>query len=419
MGYQLFTYCGRYVKRSFTLPPAHVLDINANDNPEPLIAPNKCLTNPLKLQPGQNKGKGLDMGKGSVPLTPDTDSVTSDDTDDSDSDSEEEDLLDAEIRRLAETGGDVSSDEDYRSELRSTEEAYRKSFFSLRSKNHGSNAMAQPKTTEAQPLLREPAVDGQESTVGSTSPTDTGIPSLPAKPTTSGQKPPANSPSQPKTGFQSLPKKPAVASQEFTINFTWPSGTRTLSLPKKPVIGDRKSTTSSLSQPGIAAADKVADRGNCIRREMDTGIRPANTQPMPTPAVQTERSSANSSSPVAKGAVVSFELSQYAYGPVTWTRANPKDACIQLFYSEDKKSLLSKDGPAGRLKVDPELFSGFIRHYEDERNANGIVTLLRKDATGPIMRLVFDRGEGSSVALGKKQARWFIGWLREHGIKPV
>ena len=71
--------------------------------------------------------------------------------------------------------------------------------------------------------------------------------------------------------------------------------------------------------------------------------------------------------------------------------------------------------------MDTERFANFVTHHDEETNGNGIVSLVYKDdgAGRPPLRLVFDRGEGSGAELGKRQARRFIVWLREHGIKPA
>lgn len=54
---------------------------------------------------------------------------------------------------------------------------------------------------------------------------------------------------------------------------------------------------------------------------------------------------------------------------------------------------------------------------EEEKNHNGIITLFHKDTARSPIKLGFDRGEGSSVDLGKKQAWAFTHWLRGCGMR--
>ncbi len=115
---------------------------------------------------------------------------------------------------------------------------------------------------------------------------------------------------------------------------------------------------------------------------------------------------------------IQFELSRYTSGTIEWTRSNPEETCIQLFYSTDMRSVLSKGDPIG-VRIDTTALSNFVRESDEEENGNGIVKLIYKDPAVSPAKLVFDRSEGSEVDMGKKQARHFISWLRRCDVRPV
>lgn len=110
-----------------------------------------------------------------------------------------------------------------------------------------------------------------------------------------------------------------------------------------------------------------------------------------------------------------FEVSQCTDGTIGW-KSGPGGSTMQLFYSTDMKSVVSKGGPID-IKIDTAELSGFEREVEEEKNGNGIITLAYKNTTRSSIKLVFDRGEGSRIDLGKKQAITFTLWLRGCGVR--
>jgi hypothetical protein len=115
---------------------------------------------------------------------------------------------------------------------------------------------------------------------------------------------------------------------------------------------------------------------------------------------------------------VAFEVSLYGNGSITWQRASSASECIQLIYGADGSTLVSRQG-AVEIVIDPSQYSKYRRDSFGEEANNSIVTLLSENPAVSSVQLVFDRGPGSSIVLGKAQARQFLKWLQKHDLHAI
>lgn len=315
------------------------------------------------------------------------------------------DLDDPELRRIAEKGGDTSSDEDYESSsseranienlaLHESRTTYRKSFFSFRNTNsqptEGPANNEPPPTPVSAPARSEPPSIGsfnidhtmaqaRQRSVDAVFIPSTSLSRLGSQGDESIAADPQNA--------QKAGQAPAVVA-DLRGTMTRPTATtaEANSVQSKP---DHDSSTDT----------------NPEKQKMPE----ARTLPSGTP----DDATSNIPSGPAK-----FAISQYTDGGVDWKRASLGGRCIPLYYSTDMKSVLSKGG-ATKIKIDATELRTFVREIDEEQNGNGILTLIFKDTTTPPAKLVFDRdGGANNIDLGKKQARVFTNWLRDCGIRP-
>lgn len=359
---------------------------------------------------------------------------TTDASDDNDADDEDD-----ELRRLAERGGDASSDEDYQdtqaeatgSPPQQYTEAYRKAFYDLRPSRTSTCGTHQEVTARTKATEKSLEPLGQMQAVGRLSqkaPHKLATVSCPPNPQTyiacksrpEGYVQAQSLSANPITKPTSLP--PIMAESSTRASGTHLGNSATASVIPGSAVHGQKATNHPDSQRETTA--NVREKSNPVTPATNpVAQQPRNTEPEQSPPVTQPHISHRDPTPKMLRGILDFsagkplfEISQYVDGATRWARTNPGDACTQLFCSRDGKCLVSKDGPVD-VKIDRGLFSKSIRNHDEEMNGNGDITLVYRDATTPAMRLVFDRGEGSNMALGKHQVRWFMHWFQDPRFK--
>ena len=389
----------------------------------------------------------------------------SDYTDSSSNVSVDDDVDDEEdeLRLLAERCGDATSDEDYQDLQNKTTgssseqgiEAFRKSHYALRSGSTSDPGTRQEATTPTKAIEKSPETLDEMQTVERLSHKAHARPPMvshSAEPQTDiarKSRPGGNEEAHP------LPDKPPRAKSLPTISPpAKPSSSKLVTTPtslSKPKSSGQSSGTHSGNSatapvtPDSAIHGQKASKSPELEKEATANIaekrdtivsvadlvanpvtqqQPCTPEPEQSPRVTQPLTSPMNPTPKMLRGILDFsagkalfEISQYADGATKWARANPGDACIQLFCSGDGRYLVSKDAPVN-IEIDRSLFSKAIRNHEGEMNDdNGDISLMYKDATTTTraMRLVFDQGAGR--ALGKHQARWFMHWFQDPRFK--
>ncbi|KAI1453336.1 hypothetical protein F4805DRAFT_470139 [Annulohypoxylon moriforme] len=110
-----------------------------------------------------------------------------------------------------------------------------------------------------------------------------------------------------------------------------------------------------------------------------------------------------------------FELSFYRSGNVSWERSKEQEECVRLFYSVDRRTVSTRQGPVA-IMINPMEMLGFSREKDIIPGSRGNTGFLLKHKNGSLSRLVFDRNRGSRLGNGMLQVRGFIKWLRL--VKP-
>lgn len=387
------------------------------------------------------------------------------------------DLEDPELRKLAEKGGDDSSDESYESsgsnERDVSQTIYRKSFFNLRPSGRSNDKAQEAVRTKEPEMIGEqknnqperlsaPASFGNSSSMGISEygmrqvrrlsqeafslPTDSqgdGIDRSTTVETHNTQKEgqasilgtdhadtiaePGNSTPQNK-GKQRLGPETSDAPvrdndrSKSTLDKAAPDGTA----PTDTALNDT-SNEASISTGKTSAELHNDPRKLVLLQHGDSGQGSpshngsTSTKPeqLKTSVLQPPHSPQqhHDTSDIPSGPV-RFEISQYTNGAVEWKVSNRGDRGIQLFYSTDMKSVLSSKEGAISVKIDSTELRTFSRETHEEKDGNGIINLVFKDAAKPPIKLTFDRSRAKDIDLGKKQALAFTTWLRqERGIK--
>ncbi|KAI0880025.1 uncharacterized protein GGS22DRAFT_193719 [Annulohypoxylon maeteangense] len=114
-------------------------------------------------------------------------------------------------------------------------------------------------------------------------------------------------------------------------------------------------------------------------------------------------------------AAADFELSFYRSCDMSWERTKDQGDCVQLFYSADRRTVSTRQGPVS-ITIDPMEMMGFSREKDIIPDSKGNTVFVLRHGNGSSSRLVFDRSGGSKLGNGKLQARGFIKWLRT--VKP-
>ncbi|KAK7755782.1 hypothetical protein SLS62_002067 [Diatrype stigma] len=111
-----------------------------------------------------------------------------------------------------------------------------------------------------------------------------------------------------------------------------------------------------------------------------------------------------------------FEISHCTDGTMGW-KMKPGQRCVRLYYGADMKSVSTMDD-AIDISINAAEISNFVRKDAEENSSAGIVKIFYKDVTRSPVTLVFDRSKGSTIDLGRKQARRYIAWLRGCDVRP-
>ncbi|KAK7756349.1 hypothetical protein SLS62_001575 [Diatrype stigma] len=335
-------------------------------------------------------------------------------------------LDDPELRRLAEKGGDTSSDEDYESScvdradienlaLHESRTTYRKSFFSFRNSSHSDHTAVHDQPSEGVPANNKPP------------PTPLSAPARPEPPSIKDF--PFERPK--------VPQARALSQEVFPMPST--SLSKTDSQGDGPIAANPWNAQKADQAPAIvtglrgsmAESTVTTSENNSVQRKYDHDSTLANPEEQKTSEEQTlsrdlpDNATPNRSSepgrpemPQYPSGPAKFAISQYTHGAVNWKKANLGGHCIPLYCSTDMKSVFSKGG-AINIKIAATELRTFVREIDEETNGNGILTLIFQDTTTPPVKLVFDRDSGANnINLGKKQARVFTNWLRDCNIRP-
>ncbi|KAI1373103.1 hypothetical protein F4677DRAFT_448696 [Hypoxylon crocopeplum] len=161
---------------------------------------------------------------------------------------------------------------------------------------------------------------------------------------------------------------------------------------------------ATMREKNLGTHPEVESNGNPDNRGLESN-QAVNAGSRGEPGAPMAKSSSRVPDIKSRPAVADFELAIYNNGAVSWTRQDEEESCVKLYFSADRKTIVTYQD-AIDIKIDPMEIWCYSKEPIPGSNGNSVLLLKCKD--GSSMRLAFGCSKGSSLHSGKVQARHFI-----------